>query len=86
MSMATRSNDLDKQKPGTNVQKKGHAFTLPSGQKGPEDPETFESAPSQSPSQSPVRKPDHPEIWYCLEIQVISTEDDTVIAPLSHAW
>ena len=50
--MATRLSDLDDQKPGTNIQKEGHILTPPSGWNGPEDPEAFESAPSQSPSQS----------------------------------
>ena len=39
MSMAARSSDLDKQKPGTNIQKEGHTLTPPSIQNGPEDPE-----------------------------------------------
>ena len=33
-----------------------------------------------------MRKPNCPETQYCLEIQVISTEDDKAIPPLSHAW
>ena len=86
VSMATRSSDLDEQKPETNIQKEGHTLTPPSGQNGPEDPEAFGSTPSQSPSQSPVRKPDCPEAWYCLEIQVISTEDKRAVPPPLHAW
>ena len=58
----------------------------PSSQNGPEDPEAFQSTPSQSPSQSLVRKPDCPEIWYCLEIQVISTEDKRAAPPPAHVW
>ena len=84
MSMAARLSDLDEQKPGTNSQKEGHTLTPPSNQNGPEDPEAFGSAPSWSPSQSLARKPEHPKTWYCLEIQVISTEDDKVIPPPSH--
>ena len=39
--------------------------------------EASDSAPSHSPSQSPAwrQMPDCPETQYCLEIQVILTED-----------
>ena len=64
--MATRSNDLDDQKPAVNIQTEGYTLTQPSGQNGPEDPEAFGSTPSHSPSQSPARKPtsDWPEMGY----------------------
>ena len=75
MSMATRLSDLDDQKPGTNIQKESHTLTPWSSWNGPEDPDTFGNTPSQSPSQSQVRKPKHYEIWYCLKIQVISAKD-----------
>ena len=81
VSMATRLSNLDEQKPRTNSQKEGHTLTPPSSQNGPEDPEVFGGTPSWSPSQSPVRKPDHLGTWYCLEIHVISTKDDKVIPP-----
>ena len=58
MSMAAQSSDLDDQNPGTSIQKEGHTLTPPSGWNSPEDPEAFGSAPSQSPSQAPVREPD----------------------------
>ena len=86
MSMADRLSDLDEQKPGSNIQKEGHTLTPPSGQNGPEDPEAFGCTPSWSPSHSLVRKPNHPETQYCLEIQVVSTEDERVAPPPSHAW
>ena len=91
MSMATRSSDLDEQKPGINIQKEGQTLTPPSGQNGPEDPEAFGSNPSQSPSWSLVRKPDFPEIQYCLEIQVISKMKGVggyirAALPPAHAW
>ena len=71
MSVAARSSDLDDQKSGVTLQTECHTLTPSSGQNGPEDPEAFGSAPSLSPSKSPVRKPDCNETWYCLEIQVI---------------
>ena len=79
VSMATRLSDLDNQKPGTNIQKEGHTLTLPSGQNSPENPEAFGSVPSQSPA----RKPDCHEPWYCLEIQVISTKDESSTTSIS---
>ena len=43
---------------------------------------------SCSPSQCLARKltPDWYETWYCLEIQVISTEDEKVIPPQPYIW
>ena len=86
--MATRLSDLDDLKPEIKIQTEDHTLTPTSGQNGPEDPYAFGSTPSHSPSQSPARKPtpDWPETQYCLEIQVISTEDDKAIPPPSHAW
>ena len=83
MSMAARSSDLDDQKPGVNIQTEGHILTPPSGWNGPEDTEMFGSAPSHSPSQSPARNPtlDWPEIWFCLQVQVISTKDWGITPP-----
>ena len=88
MSMATRSSNLDDQKSGVNVQTEGHTLTPPRSWNGSEDTQAFGSAPSHSPSQSPMRKPtpDHPETHYCLEIQVISTEDRQTTPPPPHAW
>ena len=85
VSVATRLSDLDEQKPGTNIQKEGHTHTPPSSWNGPEDTEAFGSTPSQSPSQSQVRKPNHHEAQYCLEIQVISAKDERTAPPPSHA-
>ena len=88
MSMDARSSNLDGQKSGVNTQAEGHTLTLPSSQNGPEDPEAFGSVPLSSPSQSPARKPTPvwPETWYCLEIQVISNEDEGMTPPPLHAW
>ena len=67
---------------------KGHTYTPPSGQNGPEEIEAFGSAPSHSPSLSLVRKPtpDCPETWYCLEMQVIFTKEGGTTPPPPHAW
>ena len=88
MPMATRSSDLDDQKPEIKIQTESHTITPPSSWNGPEDPEAFGSGPSHSSSWSPARKstPDWPETRYCLEIQVTSTEDERAIPLLLHAW
>ena len=88
MSMATRSSDIDDQKPRINIQTEGHTLTPPSGWNSPEDPEAFGSTPSHSPSQPLPRKPtpNWPETWYCLEIQVISTKDEGATPPPPYAW
>ena len=89
VSMAARLSDLDDQKTGViSIQIEGHTLTPPSGQNGSEDPETFGSTPSCSPSQSLARKPtpDQSETPYCLEILVTSTKDGGVIPPPPHVW
>ena len=88
VSMAARLRDLDNQKSRVNIQTEGHTLTPPSSQNGPEETGALGSTPSHSSSQSPVRKPtpDHPGTWYCLEIQVISTEDRGTTPPPLHAW
>ena len=50
--MATKLSDVDDQKPGINIQTKGHTLTPSSGHNDPEDPETFGSTLTHSPSQS----------------------------------
>ena len=79
---------LDDSKPEIKIQIEGHILTPTSGRNGPEDPEAFGSAPSCSLSLSLARKPtpDWPETWYCLEIQVISTEYDKEIPSTPHMW
>ena len=88
MSMATRSSDLDNQKPGINIQTEGHTLAPPGSQNHPEDPEAFGSTLSCSPSQSQARKPtpDQSETRYCLEIQVTSTKDEGATPQPPHAW
>ena len=86
--MATRLGDLDDLNPEVKIQIEGDTLTLTGSRNGPEDPDAFGNTPSHSPSQSPARKPapDWPKTQYCLEIKVVSTEDDKVIPPPSHTW
>ena len=87
-SMATKLSNLDDQKSGVNIQTDGNTVTPPNGWNGPEEVEAFGSTPSHSPLQSLVRKPkpNCPETLYCLEIQVMSTEDGGVTPLPPHAW
>ena len=87
MSVATKSSDIDDQKPGVNIQTKGQTLTPTSSLNGPEETEAFGSTLSCSPSQWPMRKPtpDWPDTQCCLEIQVISNEDGGTTPP-PHAW
>ena len=86
--MAARSSYRDNFEPDTKIWTECHTLTPISGWNGPEDSDACGSAPSCSPSQSPARTlaPDQPETWYCLEIQLVSIEDDKAIPPPSHAW
>ena len=88
VSMAARLSNLDDFESETKTQTEGHTLTPTCSLNGPEDPYAFGSAPSCFPSWSPARKPapDWPETWYCLKIQVVSTEDDRAIPPSSHTW
>ena len=87
-SMAIKLSDLNDPKSGVTLQMEGHTPTPPSGWKGPEETVASKSAPSHSPSWSPVRKlmPDCPETWYCLGIQVISTQEGGATPPPPYAW
>ena len=87
-SMATQSSEQDGQKSGPTDQMEGQTLAPPNGQNGPEETEASCSVLSCSPSQSLVRRPmpDHPEIWYCLEIQVILTEEGRAMPPPPHTW
>ena len=86
--MATQSSDLDDQKSGITIQTEGHTLIPPNGWNGPKEMEASSSALSCSPSQSLVRRQmsDCPKTQYCLEIQVISTEDGGTTLPPPHAW
>ena len=66
----------------------GQILAPPNGQIGPEETEASGSVPSCSPSESLMRRlvPDCTETPYCLEIQVISTEDGGATTPSPHAW
>ena len=88
VSMATRLSDLDDFELEIKIQTEGHTIMLTNGQHGQENPEVFGSTPSHSPSWSLARKPkpNWSETWYCLEIHVISKEDEKAVPPPPHVW
>ena len=86
--MAAQSSDMDDHKSGTTTQTEDQTLAPPNDQYGPKETEVFGSTPSHSPSKSLVRrpKPDCPETWYCLEIQITLTEEEELPYHLPHAW
>ena len=88
VSMAARSSDLDNQTSGVNIQTEGHTLTPPSGWNGPKELEAFGSTPAVNHTslQWGYQHLTHPDTWYCLEIQVISTEEVGTTPPCPHTW
>ena len=86
--MASRSSDLDDFETEIKIQTEDHTLTWTNGQNGQENQEAFGSVPSHSPSWSLARKPKPhwPKTQYCLEIHIISTEDDKAVPPPPHTW
>ena len=86
--MATQSTDLNDQKSGATTQTEDQTLTLPNGWNGPKEMEASGSTPSCSSSRSLVRwlMPDHPETWYCLEIQATLTEEAGTTPSPTHTW
>ena len=88
VSMAAKSNDLDDQQSGANLQTKGHALKPSSGWNSHGETEALGSTPSCLPSWSLARKPmpDCTETQYCLGIHVILTEEVGAALPPPHTW
>ena len=88
MSMAFKSSNLDGWKSTANLQTEGPTLTPPSSWKSLEETEALGSAPSHSPSWSPVRQisPGNPKTWYCLGIHVTLIKEIWAAPPLPHAW
>ena len=84
---AKLSNLVDKMS-GANLQMDGHADVPTQSVKDLLEPEVEDSSPFHSLSWSPVQRPlsSHPNMKYCLEIQVTLTEELGAIPPLSHSW
>ena len=88
MSMAAKSSDLADKTSGANLQADGQMEVPTQGAKDLQEPEEEDSFPSHSPSWSPAWKlpSGHPNVKYCLEIQVTITEDLGALPPPSHSW
>ena len=88
MSMAAKSSDLADKMPGANLQVDGQMEVPTQGTKDLQWSEEEDSSPSHLPSWSPAWRPpsSHPNVRYCLEIQVTLTEELGAVPPPSHSW
>ena len=75
MSMAAKSSDLVDKTSGANLQTEGHVDVPTQSAMDPQEPEEEDSSPYHSPSWSLARglPSSHPNMKYCLEIQVTLT-------------
>ena len=88
MSMATKSSNLAEETSGASLQVDGQAEEPTQGAKDLWESEEDDSPPSHLPLWSPARRlpSGHPNMKYCLEIQVTLTEELGSIPPPSHSW
>ena len=88
MSMAAKLSDLADITSGANLQVDGQTEVPTQGTKYLQEPEEEDSSPSHLPSWSPAQRPlsGHPNVRYCLEIQVTLTEEFGAVPPPSHSW
>ena len=86
--MAAKLSNLADKMPGANLQADGQMEVPTQGAKDLWGSEEEDSSPSHSLSWSPAQRPpsSHPDVRYCLEIWVTSTEDLGTIPPPSHSW
>ena len=77
MSMAAKSNDLAEEMSGASLQADGQMEEPAQGAKDLWESEEDDSSPSHSPLWSPAQRllSGHPNMKYCLEIQVTLTEE-----------
>ena len=87
-SMAAKLSDLANKTSGANLQTDGHTEVPTQTAKDPWEPEEEDSSPSCLSSWSPARRllSSHPNMKYCLEIQVTLMEELGAIPPPSHLW
>ena len=80
--------DLVNKMPGANFQADCQVEVPTQGAKDLWGSEEADSSPSHSLSWSPAQRPPsgHPNVRYCLEIQVTLTEELGAIPPPSHSW
>ena len=88
MSMAAKSSDPAEETSGASFQADGQTEEPIPGAKDLQESEEDDSSPSHLPLWSPVQRPPsgHPNMKYCLEIQLTLTEELGAIPPPSHSW
>ena len=88
VSMAAKLSDVVDKTSGGNLQVDGHAEVLTQGAKDLQEPEEEDSSPSCLPSWSPAQRllSGHPNMKYCLEIEVTLTRELGEVPPPSHSW
>ena len=88
MSMAAKLSDLVDKTSEANLQADGQVEVPNRGVKDPQEIEEEDSSPSLLPMWSPAQRlpSGHPNMKYCLEIQVTLTEELEAIPPPSHSW
>ena len=86
--MAAKSSDLADKTSGANLQADGQMEVPTQGMKDLRGSEEEDSSPSHLLSWSPAQRPlsGHPNMRYCLEIQVTLTEELGAIPPPFHSW
>ena len=88
MSMATKSSDLAEEVSVASIQADGQVEEPTQSAKDLQESEEDDCSPSHSLLWSPARRPlsGHPNMKYCLEIQVTLTEELGSIPSPSHSW
>ena len=88
MLLAAKSSDLVDKMSGANLQVDGHVEVPTQSVKDLWELEEEDSSPSHSLSWSPAQRlpSGHPNMKYCLEIQVTLMEELGAIPPPSHSW
>ena len=88
VSMTAKLSDLVNETSGTNLQMEGHMHVLAQSAKDLQELEASDSPPSCLPSWSLAQRllSGHPNMKYCLEISMTSTEELGAIPPPSHSW
>ena len=88
MSMAAKLSDLAEEFSGASLQANGQVEEPTQGAKDLWESEEDDSSPSHLLLWSPAWRllSGHPNVKYCLEIQVTLTEELGAIPPPSHSW